>query len=253
MICIRNRLHPFHHQHLPFSDFNFLIYISRLWWISKFFVLFLLFLTVDLIKLWNGFLFKIKYKPWLTKHTHTESTIWYAWEKLNFEKYGLLLAVDCNTVSVFVCSSSSSPSVVGLIEILDLRFQIALNKREIPFLRSLGRNFALPLFDDVLCFWIDFNFEFLFHDCRLFEGNEQLLDLFTKFSRLRTKDAQRQSEELAEHATNVLGKFTLVYDVISFKLDFDLASDRKFDRLMISCCCSPLFVLLFSLSLSFLF
>ena len=39
---------------------------------------------------------------------------------------------------------------------------------------------------------------------RLFEENSELLALFTKFQSLKTKDAQRESMELAEHAAKVM-------------------------------------------------
>lgn len=39
---------------------------------------------------------------------------------------------------------------------------------------------------------------------RLFEDNEDLLNLFTKFGDIRTKERQVESMELAEHATKVM-------------------------------------------------
>ncbi|XP_047488482.1 neuroglobin-like, partial [Penaeus chinensis] len=39
---------------------------------------------------------------------------------------------------------------------------------------------------------------------KLFEGNSELLGLFTKFNQLRTRDEQAESLELAEHATIVM-------------------------------------------------
>jgi len=40
--------------------------------------------------------------------------------------------------------------------------------------------------------------------CRLFENNEEILNLFEKFKELKTKEQQANSEELQEHATNVM-------------------------------------------------
>lgn len=42
------------------------------------------------------------------------------------------------------------------------------------------------------------------HFCRLFEEHEEMLQLFTKFGELKTKDAQANSMELAEHANKVM-------------------------------------------------
>lgn len=39
---------------------------------------------------------------------------------------------------------------------------------------------------------------------RLFEEHQDLLDLFSKFKELKTKEAQANSMELAEHATKVM-------------------------------------------------
>jgi len=39
---------------------------------------------------------------------------------------------------------------------------------------------------------------------KLFEGNAELLELFEKFTNLRTRKEQEESEELQEHATNVM-------------------------------------------------
>lgn len=39
---------------------------------------------------------------------------------------------------------------------------------------------------------------------RLFEDHEELLQLFTKFGELKTRDAQANSMELAEHANKVM-------------------------------------------------
>jgi hemoglobin-like flavoprotein len=39
---------------------------------------------------------------------------------------------------------------------------------------------------------------------RLFEEHQELLNLFTKFHKLKTRDEQASSEELAEHAVSVM-------------------------------------------------
>lgn len=44
----------------------------------------------------------------------------------------------------------------------------------------------------------------LSHPFRLFEEHAELLKLFTKFQELKTKEEQATSEELAEHANNVM-------------------------------------------------
>ena len=40
--------------------------------------------------------------------------------------------------------------------------------------------------------------------CRLFEEHSELLNLFTKFHMLKTRDEQAESAELAEHASSVM-------------------------------------------------
>lgn len=50
------------------------------------------------------------------------------------------------------------------------------------------------------------NLYFLFSN-RLFENNNELLSLFQKFQNLKSKDDQRNSEDLSDHATNVMSKF----------------------------------------------
>ena len=44
-----------------------------------------------------------------------------------------------------------------------------------------------------------------FYSCfRLFESNAELLNMFTNFKHLKTKDEQSTSQELAEHALKVM-------------------------------------------------
>lgn len=53
-------------------------------------------------------------------------------------------------------------------------------------------------FDCYVCFFFHFVID------RLFEEHKELLNLFTKFHKLTTRDEQASSEELAEHAVSVM-------------------------------------------------
>lgn len=49
--------------------------------------------------------------------------------------------------------------------------------------------------------WLIF---FFFSTSRLFEENEDILELFEKFKHLKSREEQETSEELQEHATTVM-------------------------------------------------
>lgn len=49
---------------------------------------------------------------------------------------------------------------------------------------------------------VSYNVHYIFR--RLFEEHQELLQLFTKFGELKTRDAQANSMELAEHANKVM-------------------------------------------------
>jgi hypothetical protein len=59
---------------------------------------------------------------------------------------------------------------------------------------------SIRIFLFTLCFFV-----FFFRPPRrLFEEHQELLQLFTKFGELKTRDAQANSMELAEHANKVM-------------------------------------------------